>query len=293
MHQITLGQLAHNVTYLDYAATEGLRSGWLQELRRSPAHLKASIDSPREATPALILGQKIHSALENMERFFDCAVVEPVFIGKTKDGKDSAQSAEAKAKRAAWRADRGPNDIVLTQEELDMIKGIISSIQDHRLCRNLLSKGIKETSLWVKDPETGLTLKCRPDFIHEAGFLVDYKSTRDASRRSFQSDIFSEFKSFYILNAAHYVHCLKLAGVGRRDEATLIALEKEPPYALNVFPLDAGQLDHGERWRASLTRKYAECLATNTWPRYSDEYPENAVPVEIPQYARYPEESGS
>lgn len=286
--QFTLGQLTHGVTYQQYADAEGLRSGWLQEIRRSPAHLQEAIKNPKEPTPALILGQKIHHALENPEKFLDLAVCAPKFTGLTKDGRESSQSAEARKAKESWYADvELSGKIALTTDDYATITGILKAVREHRLTRNLLAKGYRETSIRVKDPETGQVLKCRPDFIHEEGFLVDHKSARDASRLAFGSEIFSEFKQFYILNAAHYVHCLKLAGIGRKDEATLIALEKEPPYALNVFPLDAGHLDLGERWRASLTRKYAECVSSGIWPAYD----EKAVCLEIPQYSRYPDES--
>lgn len=284
--QPPFSELVHRLSYQEYASAPGLRSGWLQEIRKSPAHLKESITNPKPATEALILGQMIHTALEDPERFLTSAVVEPIFTGKTKDGRDSTRSAEAGKKRDEWRASVPETAIVVTQEEHDMIQGIIEKLTMHRLCRNLLRSGVRESSVWVKDPETGLVLKCRLDFIHDHGFLVDYKSTMNAAAWSFSSEIFSERKRFYILNLAHYVHCLRVAGIGRKDEATIIAIEKPRPHGINVFPLDQGMLDMGERWRASLTRRYAECLEKDVWPCYD----EAAVQVTIPNYARYPED---
>lgn len=277
---IEINKLSQGVSYAEYDKIDGLRAAWLREMMRSPAHLQEFIKNPPPATPAKREGQLIHLALENPERFADLAVIEPEFTGKTKDGRDSSRSGEAKQKKAEWLASRKPDDVVIDQETFDMIKGIMNAVLSHGLVSKLISTGTRESSIVVRDTETGLILKCRPDVIADEQYLIDYKSTLDAQPDSFTRDIFSRRSWFYILQAAHYVHCLKLLGM-RSDHAILIAIEKARPHGIGVYPLDSGCLEVGEQWRARLTKQYADCLMSGKWPGYAEE----AIPVFPPQYA--------
>jgi hypothetical protein len=283
-----MNELIHGLSYETYAAEPGLRSSHLGYLMRSPAHLQAAIKLPKPPTDAMNLGKVVHSLLENGEKFMDTFVIEPVFEGRTKDGKvtTSANATEVKEKRAAWYSDLKPGTTVINQEQYSRVQGIAERISTHGLLNRLIKNGIRETSLWAKCPETGLTLQCRPDFIAEKGFIVDFKTARDASQGAFYQEIFRTYKRFYILGAAHYAYCAKLAGLPRPDGFTFVAIENEAPYGINIFPMDEGCLDVGERWRSVLTKKYAECLEKDSWPCYE----EKAIAVEPPQYPDLPNE---
>lgn len=281
-----LGKLIQGLSYNDYAAEEGLRASDLRLMKRSPAHYAASLRAEKKQTEAQRQGLLVHDLLQNGEKFLESLMEEPEFTGKTKDGRESNRSAEAKVKRDAWYADLKPGAIVANKDDIQMLLGISKSIGSHRLVKNLVKDGVRETSLWVEDPDTGLTLKCKPDLITAAGFLVDFKSTRNAHPDDFISDIFSSRGYFYALQLAHYGHCLKIAGVSPGESATIIAIEKEDPFGIMVYPLDVGNLGPAEQWRAELTRQFAECQAKNQWPGY----PEVAYPVITPNWVNVPEE---
>jgi hypothetical protein len=140
--------------------------------------------------------------------------------------------------------------------------------------------------VFVKDPETGVILAAKYDFITDRGDGCDIKTTRDASVHHFKSAILSEYSTFYILQAAHYAHVLKVAGIGRGDRFTFVAIEKTPPYEIAVYTLDEGHLAIGEEWRKHLTNVYAECLETGQWAGY----PDKAQSFDIPNYASMPPE---
>ncbi len=283
-----IGKLIHEVPYQAYhdfgISLNALRSGHLSHLKKSPAHLQQNLKNPQEETEALRLGKLIHSAFENPEKFRDNCILEPEFIGKTLDGKDSKNSKEAKAKKAEWYTSLKPDAIVLTSEEVEMITGMLTAASDHKITRNLLKDGVREVSGWVRDPETGIILQFRPDFIQKIGYPVDLKSAKDASKEGFGKEIFSEFGRFYILQAAHYSHCAKLLGLQKSDSFTFVAIEKKPPYGLNVFALGEAQLDVGERWRRKLTLQYADCMASGKWPCYE----ETVISPQIPAYVSIP-----
>jgi hypothetical protein len=284
LEQVNFCHLYQGLSYEEYTSTStnisALRSGHLKHLKKSPAHLKAALEAPREETEALRQGKLVHSFLENPEKFMDTYVMEPEFTGKTKDGKDSSRSAEARQAKVDWYASLGPKSIVVKKDDITMIKGISKTIREQSRLRELLKEGMSETSLWVKDPETGVNLTCRPDFITKHGHVVDIKTTRDASIPFFLNQIFSDkFSSpFYVLQAAHYSHCIKSAKVGNGESFIFVAIEKEAPWGVRMFPLDSGQLDVGEQVRARLTKLYAECLSKDVWPCYPDEFVHTEIP---------------
>jgi len=89
---------------------------------------------------------------------------------------------------------------------------------------------------------------------------------------------------FYILGAAHYAHCIREARIGTGESFTFVAIEKDPPYGIMIYPADSGCLDVGERWRKDLTRKIADAKASGVWPGYD----ERAYPLTPPDYASVP-----
>ncbi len=282
------GKLQIGLTYEKYAAEKGFRASFLAKLKISPQHFQATINEPNEDTPAKHLGRLVHSLFENGERFMDTYIIEPKFTGYTKDGRESARSGEAIQAKKDWYASRTPDQIIVTQDELDVLLGVAKSIKNSRLLTNMLKGSIRESSLFVDDDETGVLLQCRPDFVTASGYVVDIKTTR-LFARDFPGEIFSDKfgKRFYILGAAHYVHCMKLAKISKTDNITLLAVETFPPYGCIPYNLDIGCIGPGEQWRSHLMGIYAECLKTNIWPGYPDEVvalspPEDvSLPVEL------------
>jgi len=285
MPTVENGKLHRGLSYEDYDAIPGLRSSDLKLLKRSPLHWKTAREKKQEPSEAQEFGKIFHSMIENGEDFLQNYKIEPVFIGKTKDGKESTRSAAAKEARDRWYADLRPGAIVVKEAWIETLLGMMAAVKKHRLVGNLLKNGVRETSLWVEDPETGVVLKCRPDFISEQGFLVDIKTTRNAHQDEFFWDIFGTRGYFYSLQAAHYNHCLRVAGISPGESATIVAIEKEPPYGIMVYPLDVSNLGPGEQWRAHLTKIYAQCLETNTWPCYPEKAHELITPerIELPE----------
>lgn len=287
---VELGKLYQGLSYDEYAHTSlnltALRSSYLKPLKKSPAHLQTSLQEERVESEAFRQGKLVHKFLENPEKFMESYVVEPEFTGLTKDGKDSKRSAEAKNLRCAWRASIPDDKVILKTDDVDLIKGISKSVREHTLVRNLLKEGMSETSLWVNDAENEVTLASRPDFIAKEGFIVDIKTTRSAHPDDFTRDIFSPGGYHYVLQASLYARCAKLAGLQRSDSFVFIAIEKEPPYCLNVFPLDHGCLAVGDSYVEKLIKLYGQCLKSGEWPGYSTK----AVPVNIPTWVGWSEE---
>jgi hypothetical protein len=290
VNEIEVGKLITGITYEQYhnfgLQKKALRSSHLKDLKQSPAHFKYALNNHREETEALRQGKLIHSAFENPEKFMDSYVVEPIFEGRTQKGEltTSSNCKEVKEKRAEWLSNQKKEVIILSEKDSEMIVGMINAVSKHKLASRLLKQGIREVSGFVEDPDTGVILQYRPDFIHEFGYIIDIKSTRNASVSSFTHDIFSDRGLWYLIQACHYAYCAKLMGHAKHNSFTFIAVEKTPPYGLNVISLSEHHLDSGEGWRRKLTKLYADCLKSGVWPGYE----EKAINPEIPQYVSPP-----
>lgn len=282
-----MSTLLEGVPYEEYDKIVGLRASGLKHLKRSPAHYIADKENPREPSDEMNFGKLFHSAMENPEKFLDLMVVEPLFTGFTKDGKESAQSGEAKQKKKEWYAALSKEAIVIPAKNHSQLVGMVHAVRKHKIVGNMIKDGVRETTVVVTDPATGQPLKCRPDVIAVKGYLIDYKTTRDASPSFFLNQIFSDrgTSPFYVLGAAHYTHCARIAQVARGESFVFVAIEKTPPFGIMVYPLDRGQLEVGESHRAPLTRRFANCVQSGEWPSYD----QKAFPTEIPEYVKWPD----
>ena len=133
---------------------------------------------------------------------------------------------------------------VLTQEDYAICLAMVNSVMSNSAAVDLVSDlcAVKEVSIFGTDKETGLALKARPDiFIPERGILVDLKTTRDASpkRGGFERQFFS---LGYHIQAAFYKYVLELAGYPIED-FIFLAVEKEPPYAVQIHNLHSDVLN--------------------------------------------------
>lgn len=274
--QFEMSKLHQGVSYEQYAEVQGIRSSWLHHLKRSPAHFQAALKAPQKKSDAMAFGTLFHSMIENPTKFMDSYVVAPKL--------DLRKNVD-KAKMADFMATVRSDQVVVKDGEIDDLIGMAKAFSSHSLLKHMLKNSIHESSLWVKDPDNGELLQCRPDFITEHGYCVDIKTCQDARPSKFTNAIFSDRDRFYILQAAHYNHCLKIAGINKRDNLTIVAIESSAPYGINIYPLDIGCLGPGEQWRAELTALYHDCKKKKKWPCY----PEQVIPITPPEWTPVPE----
>lgn len=275
-----LGKLHQGLTYEEYDAQEGLRASTLKLMMRSPAHYKFQ---EKKESKAFDFGKVVHGFLEEGFAFANKFAVEPVFQGYTKKGEltTSLNCKEVKEKRDEWYSKLNGVTVV-SQEDYDNIVGVLNAVGNHSKLKEFLRDGMREATGWVKDPVTGLTLKFRPDFISREGYIIDFKTTIDASKDYFERQILSRGRGsqFYILQAAHYAYCAKLLGLGKSNFFMWIALEKSKPFGIGIYTAEELEMEYGHLYRHRLTAQYAECLAKNEWPCYS----ENAQRIELSKY---------
>lgn len=243
------------MTEAEYRARPGVNKSTLWEIRKSPAHYRHALEEQREDTKALRLGRAIHAAILQPRAFRKMYSTVPAGIDR--------RSKEGKA--AFERFLQGAGEL-LTSEESVLCKRIASSVRRDPAAAALLKGCRFERPLFWTDPATGIACKCRVDAL-KPGVVIDVKSCADASTRAFMRDA---LRYGYDVQAAHYLHGVRAVKGEAPWEWYFIAVEKAPPYAVNVLRASDGFLDRGEWQRMDLMERLQKCQETNEWPGYGE-----------------------
>lgn len=247
------------MTEQEYRAHPGVNKSTLWEIRKSPRHYKWVLDHQTEDTPALKMGRAIHMAVLQPREFAAHYAEVPGGIDR--------RTKEGKAAWAEFMETVGDRE-VLTEEEMDSILEISRSVTKD--ARKFLSRSAREMPLFWDDPRTGIGCKCRLDgkkLTKDRLILFDLKTTRDASTGAF---VKSALNLGYHVQAAHYINgaIANKLNKGKPVEWWFIAVEKDPPYAVNLIKADQGFIDEGQYALMGLMDRLDECLRTDSWPGY-------------------------
>ena len=268
--QNALLQPTHNISARDYRSRPEISRSDLGHLLRSPKHYwskkvdPARIETSYE-TPAMRLGTAVHMAALEPDRFGQVYGEGPMVSRSTKVWKEAQVATKA---------------TLLPPDEFRLITGIVRSLQDHDAASKALFRGNgeNEATFITKDAASGIDLKCRADRVTSTGFLVDLKTTQDASARAFGKSVVN---FSYHLQAAFYMRCVEEATGTCPKGFVFVAVEKEPPYACQVFLADDEMLNIGTKKVDDLLsqlRSFTEKFGTSPWPSYSQQVQKLSLP---------------
>ena len=241
------------LTEQEYRDHPGVNKSTLWEMRKSPMHYKWALEHPREDTPALRFGRAFHMAVLQPEEFIKNYVIAPDVDRRTKQGREEWQSFLEQA--------NGKEIIIM--EEFQTITGMSNAIWNDSDASDLLDGCETETPIFWTDDATGIECKCRID-AHKAGVVIDLKSCEKADTESFKQDA----KRYgYDAQCAHYLRGYR-AKYGVSAEWYFIAVEKKPPYAVNVIHATDDFVDRGTWILIDLMDKLKACRDKDYWPGY-------------------------
>lgn len=240
----------------DYQKADGISSTDLKQIAKSPAHFRYWKDNPKEDTPALLFGRAVHKYVLEIDDFFNEFAVAPNVDRRTKAGKEEW---------ALFEVDNQGKNIIPT-DDFEKIKAMREVLYNTPFISQILS-GKKEVSFFLKDEETGLIKKCRPDCltdISDTHILVDYKSTDNAD-----SDVFMKqaINLMYDLQMSYYKDILDEI-TGNNYTVIFIAQEKTAPYCVNVLEANEYFLKSGRDMYRTMLERMAECKRTGNWYGY-------------------------
>ena len=244
-----------------YNRRKGVRRSDLWKLKSSPAHFKYALEHPVEQTPAMAFGSAVHMAVLEPRRFRKEYVVAD-FDARTKEGKALRQQYQDEGK------------ILLTKDQGEQINGIVAAIRKHPFAKRLLQGKHEQAHFWT-DPETGEKCKCKTDCeteINGSYYVVDLKTCASADEDEFVRDA---IKFGYFMQAAMYTEGVK-CDTGKDAGFVFVAVEKEPPYAVNVLMCGEDEIRlgmNGDKYGKvpgfrTLMGLYHRCRTENKWPGY-------------------------
>jgi exodeoxyribonuclease VIII len=218
-------------------------------------------------TEALIVGNAFHVLTLEADIFPHHFIVKPKFSG-----------TGSVAKREAFELEHADKEII-TMEQYDQVRRMRDSVLAHPIAAKLLSDGFAERVNTWTDPRTDAPCKSRMDWFNtKMNFIVDLKSTEDASSEGFSK---SSFKYRYHVQAPFYFD----GAVANRMQPNgfiFIAVEKNPPYLANLFYMEDEVMDFGRSIYRSDLATYMECRQNNKWPGYD----QAVKPLKLPSWIK-------
>lgn len=177
---------------------------------------------------------------------------------------DSWRSKQAKVDRVVARA-QGKAPIL--RKDFERAEAMRDSVMAHPLASYFLSEGRPEVSFWATDPETGVLMRGRADWLRN--FVVDLKTTgSSADQAGFVKSVWSYHYHFQF---AYYERILELNDV-EVGVPHWIAVSKRAPYETGVFHPDERSMERARADVRRALRLYAHCTSTGTWPALHEAY---------------------
>lgn len=267
--------LVHGIPDAEYHQMPGLSATGMKAILRSPAHYRQKIDH-RVEKAAFDFGHAVHAKILGVG--MDVAVIPDEVLAS--NGAASTKAAKD------FIADARANGLVpVKADTIAEIDAIAEAVLAHPKASPLLAlPGDPEVSLFGNDPETGVPLRGRIDYLARVAddlvVNVDLKTTNDASRLKVSRTI-ADFG--YDIQSEAYKHLLRINGL---DPAPthLIFVEKDPPHEVRVVQLaHPDWIDVGRTLMRRAIDRYAACIATDTWPG-DDDTPGEADVIDPPGF---------
>jgi hypothetical protein len=264
---------ADQLSNTDYHAGPGISCTGLKKIAVSPSHYK---NGDHKQTAAMFMGSATHSAILEPESFAKQYVTMP-------DGKDR-RSKEYKDLAAEFGADN-----VLSASDAHQIQMMQKAVRANPVAHKWLYEqpGRNELSVYAKDPETGVLVRCRFDRLLDRGFSPDLKTTTDASPDGFSRII---AKYGYAFQAAFYLDTYYWATGQQLEGFGFVCVEKTAPYSVMCYRLDDESIEIGRsQYRAALN-KYSDCLESGIWNGYDGCDEENLIGLPMWALNQYQDE---
>lgn len=281
-HEIGIFEMSDDV----YHRSPGVSNSMLNHFARSPAHYIHYRSEPQETTPAMLKGRALHSLILEPESFTKAFAVSP------KDAPPRPTKAQISAKKPTelaleriefWadfdRAAQGKDQI--TYEQHVEYSALAEKVRAHSEVKRFLTGGLAEKAVFARDPETGLLVRGKIDYIAELAnrlIPVDLKSTADARPQHFQR---SAYNYGYFRQAAFYTDLCRWAGIELDEPFVIIAFEPDPPHGVKLFEISGEVLERGRESYRTLLDGLKSCIDNDHWPSYETDI----TPLMYPSWA--------
>lgn len=244
------------MTEKEYREHPAISRSELWNIRESPQKFKWAMENPEAPTPALLFGQLFHKMILEPDTVWEEFALAPNVDRRTKAGKEEW----------ATFVEQNADKTVVTVDMVEQAKAMCEAINNEPLAAKLLN-GEHEKPFFWKDELTGEDCKCRVDCLntqYSQPIIVDVKTTGDANTDSFMR---SAINYGYDFQAAMYSEGVE-KNIGQKPLFVFVAVEKEPPYAVNILQADDLLLRRGGDLFREYIGIYHDCKQTDNWYGY-------------------------
>ena len=227
--------------------------------RGNPARIQS------DSTPAMAFGTAAHCyILEGADAFHDRYAVKPEGLNfATREGK-------------AWRDAQEGKSIISFEQHMAILSMRDALITQPDARRLLGAGGQAEVTMIARDPETGLTLLCRPDlWIGKAGLAVNFKTTANPAPSAWRRTAAS---LRYDLGDAMFRLVAGLLGVKNPSHAFMVA-GSQAPHLGYVAALSVEAASAADQQLRQILRRFADSVSRDNWPGYSTGILEIGLPA--------------
>lgn len=277
--------LYKNVPFEDYEKIDAFNSHLVLPILRSPLHALAYKNKSISESQSIITGKLVDTLICKPDEFEDSFSILPEKYINSK-GKEADFTKQSKTCREIYESISKANKTPITKDVFDKAQKIKEAVMNHSAAKNLLDGcDYQVTAIWEQEAVDSLgnplKEKCLCKSMIDAfkeGAIIDLKTTKDASSKSFSRDI---LKYGYHIQASFYTDAIAYHNQGAIYPYYIIAVENEEPYGVHVFNLGEDSIATGRVQYNEAMAKYIECKKTGVW--YG--YPTVIDDVDIPRWA--------
>jgi hypothetical protein len=244
-------------------SSSDLRTAWSKSL----AHMfdrwaENEAREDRSMTDAMLVGAVAHHLLLGEDGFKLKFVPFPATYRdkKTAEEKKWHNGADVCKAWVAEQTKKGKTPVKI--EDLTKIIAMSKSLANEPLVQDGLLKGHVECSGFVRDRETGLWIKVRPDVVPMSGpDFVDLKTAAEVTSVSLMSSIRSY--GYHQQGGLIWEACEQLAQPF--ESFTLMFIESARPFCARTVPLTDDDLARGRMQNRAMLRKIAHAIDAGHW----------------------------
>lgn len=249
-------QIIKNLSYKEYDKVEGISNSKLNEIWKSPAHYKLSLEERKE-TDALKLGSLVHCLILEPDNFDRDFAVAPNIDKRSNANKEIYAIFEQE----------NAGKLIVTNEQFELAKMLTEKVMQNEIANKLLSgKGENEIALFWEDEETKVKCKAKLDRIKN-GIVIDLKTTRSAQPDDFMR---SAYEYGYHRQSAWYSDGYEQCFKEQPKGFVFIAIETVPPYNVAVFEATELFKEIGRIEARKNLQTYKTCKETDNWFGYAE-----------------------
>ncbi len=265
-----------------HAHTDSISRSAIMDFAVSPKKYWANYMNPnkpeKKQSPDMLFGEAFHSMILEEAKFENEFCVQPELhklpkvgllrdLGREEYDRQKSERDKVSAlnvKISELREQNKETKKCIDSEDYQKLCDMRDSLKSNFEAWDLISEAKYEQSYFWTDEDTGLMLKARPDILH-GSLVVDLKTTRDASPRSFQR---SMCDGGYHIQAAMILDAVR--AIDKREIVTFIniAIEKEYPYSVGIYIIDDAAIAAGREKYKRILRELKEAKESNSFCDY-------------------------